>query len=299
MLPPDATALSGRPLPLARRAPRDELELTRVQLQVFLLLRHSRNVLLGYRDDVRPESDEGDEGEATPEPGATVRVGRAAQLIPCELQLPGQPRIASCRLVLRALPKPAATSPRLGDAPACASPPGSPTCAAASPPASPSAAAPASLDWRHLVLVRQPSERAQLALALPLAAVSISMVPATGATVGASPGSAGKVLAVAVAKQHAPPGVGAERPIELHFPEPRWCADAKAYTDAACAAVRHEQMRRLVEMLRPEVHVGHARPAAAPPPTKLTPPVSPRRRPSDEPDQEKVTAAEMMREFLR
>ena len=52
LLPAERLA-QAKAVPLARRAPRDELEATRAAIQIFLLTRHARNLLLHYPEDVR------------------------------------------------------------------------------------------------------------------------------------------------------------------------------------------------------------------------------------------------------
>ena len=79
-------------VPLARRAPRDELEATRAAIQVFLLIRHARNVLLRLPDDVRLKT-------RTLPADAPIDVPASAQLLPCRLHLPGRPA-QGCRLLL-------------------------------------------------------------------------------------------------------------------------------------------------------------------------------------------------------
>ena len=251
-------------VPLARRGPRDELEATRAAIQVFLLVRHARNVLLRLPDDVRALArPAGSAGGALP-PNAALRLPAAAQLLPCKLHMAS--RMEACRLLL--YPADSAAAP--SDAAAGTTKAGAPASAGDPPAAAPVDVTDATDDdvapadgfaaARHLlVLVRPPpalSEAAaaeaaaaeaaaagektisaQVVLSVPLSALSISV------------GGGGTRLLCRVPRHHAPPG-GTDAPLALEFDELWRCSAAKSQLEAACTAARAEQHRKLVGMLR-------------------------------------------------
>lgn len=213
-----------------------------------------------------------------------------AQLLPCVLLLPGRAD-ESCRLLLTP-PDPLAAATAAGRAASTsaeasaeggggagtrrdllllverpgAAAPAAPTHAAAPAPASaafematswmpggaqesaPAAAASApgaaSAEWQpREAALGADGPAARVVLSLPLHALTLSV--AAGA-----PG--GSRLTVSVSRPHAPPGVSAERPLQLEFME-RWrCAAAKAQLEQGCAAARAAQNERLAASLRAE-----------------------------------------------
>ena len=213
-------------VPLARRAPRDELEATRAAIQVFLLIRHARNVLLRLPDDVRLKT-------RTLPADAPIDVPASAQLLPCRLHLPGRPA-QGCRLLLY---------PAEATAPTVDVSDGGVAAAAGSGEAKMDGIAAAR---SLLVLLRPQPPPAPDGSASAVAHVVVS-VPLTALAFSVAGG--GTRLLCRVPRHHAPPGVSPDQPLQLEFDELWRCSAAKSQLEAACTAARAEQHRRLVAML--------------------------------------------------
>lgn len=242
-------------VPLARRAARDELESTRAAIQVFLLTRHARNLLLHMPDDVRSLSRP--DGDPLPV-GTLLQMPAASQLMPCTLHVHGRAPQA-CRLIL------SSTEPS-----SVAQPPVEPSAPNSTPLAD--SDAPTSGDDYALAGAKSSSE---VGAATRAFLIVVAAAP-TSASAGASPedhvapagaGSAQVVLSVPlsaltlavlnlrlvcrVPRHHMPAGVSAEHPMQLEFDELWRCSAAKTQIEAACTAARSEQQRRLVALLGP------------------------------------------------
>ena len=270
-------------VPLARRKPRDELEATRALIQVFLLTRHARNILLRYPDDVRALA----KPTASLHAGTELSLPTSAQLLPCTLHVQSrQPE--SCRLLLYPAdapppaPPPAASPPHAEAAKATDVTDDPDGKAAASDEASGGAATtpqPSGIAAaRHLlVLVRPPPPPLPLpslssseesgggggsgssvgggtaglppTASAPSSSVQILLsVPLSALSITVAPG--GTMLLCRVPRHHAPAGLNPEAPLQLEFEEAWRCLAAKSQLEAACAAARAEMMRQLVSMLR-------------------------------------------------
>lgn len=239
-----AAAGRGRPLPLARRLPRDELERARVSLQVFLLVRHTRNALLHLPDDVRPlVSPTPDELQ----PGETLDVSPSAQLLPCELRRPAQASQAtiSCRLLLPSPPPSTGASTPEGGA----STPEAGARGYGSEASSSASEQPAGAQRSEYLILVQPlptAPGAATTAVMPRARVVIAL-PLSGISFAAVPGGIGGRLSVT----RSGPGSSTieQGPLTLDFGEQRRASAARQQLDQAKAVVRSQQKRRLRNLL--------------------------------------------------
>jgi hypothetical protein len=239
LLPAERLA-QAKAVPLARRAPRDELEATRAAIQTFLLTRHARNLLLRYPEDLRTlGKPAGWAGAAPPIGGRLELPGLTCQLLPCSL-LVHMRQPERCQLLVF-------TTAKDIDGKLVVAPPAPSAASASEGPKleAPGGATEAPLSAAHharnfLLLVR-PSPGVALGvevlLALPLTALTLS-VP-TGGT----------KLVCRVPRHHQPPTVSPEHPIQLEFDDLWRCSAAKAQIEAACTSARAEQHDALVALL--------------------------------------------------
>ncbi|KAL1523906.1 hypothetical protein AB1Y20_018825 [Prymnesium parvum] len=139
-------------LPLTHRAPRDELEATRVTIQAFLLVRHTRNLLLRLPDDVRAMARPRAEA---PKEGERIHVGGSVQLLPCVVLQPCPHKQSLQGVVRQETPCLLLVYPPL---PASSAPASRSDASAARHGAQTDAEAVETVRREHLILVRQLAE---------------------------------------------------------------------------------------------------------------------------------------------